>query len=343
MFDLAYTLDDLSLVPAYSDLSSRRDVDLTTFLTRDPDIKIKIPIIASPMKTVAGYELANALTKVGGVAVIHRFHAADEDDGIKLQVEELNKCTGLVGVAIGVRGKWRTRVEKAIENGAAFIMVDIAHGDHQLQYDLISEYKKTYSDMPIIAANVVTPEAVNALCDLGVNGIRINLGNGSLCTTRLMTGCGVPSATAMLECRKVVNDKNYNTALLFDGGIRYPGDIAKAIGLGADAVIIGSLFAGCRESAAPIIYDDLGRPNKLYAGSASFHNKGERRFVEGTKKMTSLKWSVVDEVQYLVDGIQGGLSTCGCRNIREMQNTARFVRVTQNGVFEALPHLLSRE
>lgn len=350
MFKEALSFDDITLPVLYSQVRSRGHVDLSTFVCKgDNKVKLNIPIVSTPMKSVTGSEMANKMAELGGTGVIHRFFKGGEGEkSITAQAREVSKaCQGAlgpIGAAIGVRKGWEQRTEKLIDAGAHYIMVDVAHGNHILQEELLKEYKRLFPNIPIIAANVADYHGVCLVADLGAEGVRIGIGPGSLCTTRVRTGCGIPSATSIMDCRKAVIDHNYNIAILQDGGIRNSGDIVKSLALGADAVIIGSLFVGCPESAAPQVYDENQRAFKLYMGSASAENKGEQRYVEGTKMDVPIKWSIVDEVTHLVQGVQSGFSYCGAFTIPELRSNVKgkIMKVTQGGFNESLPHLRYR-
>jgi len=347
----ALSFDDISLPVLYSEVRSRGDTDLSTYICKGANpLKLQIPIVSTPMKTVTGHKMAAAMGKLGGSGVIHRFFRDGESEkSIKEQAEEV-KLAGKdnnVGAAIGVRKGWERRTEALISAGAAYIMVDVAHGNHILQVELLKEYKRLFQNYPIIAANVADADGVKRVADLGAEGVRIGIGGGSLCTTRIQTGFGIPSASSIMHCRKGVEEirrDGYEIAILQDGGIRNAGDIVKSLALGADAVIIGSLFVGCPESAAPTTYGDNQQPFKMYMGSASAENKGEQRYVEGSKKDVPIKWSIEDEINHLVQGIQSGLSYAGALTLTELEENVRgkILRVTQSGINEAQPHLHSR-
>lgn len=339
--ELALTFDDVTLVPQYSEVMSRSDVDITTFITKNPNIKLDIPIIASPMKTVTEDIMAQKLSDLGGIGFIHRFHPGlTVDESIQQQAKQIGKINGKVGFAIGVSEDWRTRVEACLEAGGDVVMVDIAHGNHLHQVNLIREFKKYYPEIPIIAANVAEEDGVRRLCDLGVNGIRVSIGPGSLCTTRVMTGFGIPSITSLMNCRKVVREEGYDVTLFQDGGIRNPSDLVKSIAAGADAVIIGGLFSGCSETPGdPTFNSYTGTFEKKYMGSASEGNKGNRRFVEGAEKPVPVKGSITEIVRTLTDGLRSGLSYGGSHNLEEFRRKAQFVQVTANGLREGHPHM----
>lgn len=342
LIELALTFDDVALVPKYSEIPSRDLVNTSCFLTKNPDLKLDIPLISSPMKTVTEEQMAQKMASLGGIGIIHRFHeAASEDESIQIQARQIRQVDGKVGFAIGVNGNWRKRVDSCLEAGANVVMVDIAHGNHLRHFELIREFKKYYSNVPLIAANIAEADGTKRLCDFGVNAIRVGIGAGSLCTTRMMTGYGIPSITSLMQCRTVVTEGNYQVSLLQDGGIRYPADLVKSVAAGADAVIIGGLFAGCQETpGAPMFNSYSGLYEKKYMGSASEGNKGNRRFIEGAEKTVPVKGPVQDIVLNLIEGLKSGLSYGGAWDIETLQKTAQFIQVTANGLREGHPHLL---
>jgi len=340
----ALSFDDVLLVPKYSEVLSRTKVETETFLTKTPDLKLKIPIISSPMTTVTEDKMAQALADVGGVGVIHRFHSGEGEDemcGIKEQVEQVKKVKGLKGFALGINGLWQTRVELNIEAGADFAMIDIAHGNQIRHLEVIKEFKKRWPHFPLIGGNVADGDGVRNLCDAGVDGIRVGVGGGSLCTTRVMTGFGVPSITSLQLCRKVIDANRFEVTLIQDGGIRFPADLVKSIAAGADAVILGGLFAGCIESPAKPNYNPYTRQfESKYMGSASAAAKGKREFIEGAEKTVPVKGEVSMLIQHLVEGLQSGLSYAGAHNLKQLRENAEFIQITQNGLNESHPHLL---
>ena len=245
------TYDDVLLVPQYSDIISRREVNLTTDFGKG--IELSLPIIASPMDTVSEADMAGNLNELGGLSIIHRYNTVEEQSAM---IASLGKKV-LVGAAVGVLDDYMDRSRAAIEAGAKVICIDVAHGHHVLVKRAIQSIRELVGDdIHIMAGNVATLEGFNDLADWGADSIRCNIGGGSICTTRIQTGHGVPGLETILQCAKSDRDAK----IIADGGIKNSGDIVKAFAAGADAVMIGSLFSGTTESPGKI----LKRKGKLY-------------------------------------------------------------------------------
>ena len=264
----ALTFDDVTLVPKYSKILPS-EVDTSIKLTNN--LKLKIPLISSAMDTVTESKMAIAVAEAGGIGVIHR------NLEIKKQIEEIRKVKKqklLVGAAVGAGPKELKRAKEILDEGVNLIVVDTAHG-HTKKVSEIIKYIKRIKDKKIAlcAGNIATPEAAKFLLKLGVDIIKVGIGPGSICTTRLVAGIGVPQLSAILSVRKGI--KNKNIKIIADGGVKYSGDLAKAFAAGADAVMIGSLFAGTDEAPGKIIKIN-GKLFKSFRGMGSVGamNKG---------------------------------------------------------------------
>ena len=294
------TYDDVNIIPKYSELKSRDDVDLSTRFTKNT--KLTIPIVSSPMDTVTEYDMAHEMLKQGGVGILHRFQSIEEQSkmmgrlftqwkyffnigerdpshekeyyewykSVSLwnsqptksdwedlkerfwftdQIIEMNKewLTRPLCAAIGVTGDYKERAQELVKNGCNVLLIDIAHGHHVLMKKAIEELKNEFGrNVEIIGGSIATKEAPKDLCEWGVDGIRVGIGNGSLCETRIRTGVGLPQITVLSDVCSVADD--YSVPCIAAGGIRYVGDVSKAIGAGADTVMLGSLVAGTKET-----------------------------------------------------------------------------------------------
>ena len=256
----------------------------------------------------------------------------------------------LVGAAVGVKGDFMDRTEALYEADADSIVVDIAHGHSDNAMNAVRHIKKAFPNSELIAGNVATPEGVKDLADAGVDAVKVGVGSGSICITRVITGSGVPQLTALMDCAKIAKD--YDIPLLADGGIRNSGDITKALAAGASSVMVGSLLAGTDESPGASLTKN-GKKYKIYRGMASFYASLGRKFregelafeddlndyvPEGVEALVDYKGSVVEILRQLSGGLRSGLSYCGASTIPEMQNNAELIKMTTAGFMESMPH-----
>jgi len=342
------TYDDVNIVPKYSELESRSDVDLNTKLTKN--VELRIPIVSTPMDTITEYDMALEMMRWGGAGFVHRFMNIDEQVEI---IKELKKVREInieiydspLCAAVGVTGDYLERARELVWNGCNVILIDVAHGHHKLVGEAIEEIKKDISDIEVVAGCIATSEAAKQLCEWGVDGLRVGVGNGSLCETRIRTGVGLPSVTALLDVCSTADD--YNVPVIADGGIRNVGDVCKGLGCGADTIMVGSLLSGTKESPGTI--EKKGQwPNeqlfKKYRGSASLDSKsdrGEDENVEGNHKVIPYKGKVKRIIGDIKDGIRSSCSYVGASNLEEYRSLVEFVEVTRAGQVEAQPHLLN--
>jgi len=253
----------------------------------------------------------------------------------------------LVGAAVGVSKDTFERTEALVKAGVDCLVVDTAHGHSRGVLDTVRELRGLYPDLTIIAGNVATGAATRDLIEAGASVIKVGIGPGSICTTRVVAGIGVPQVTAVYDCASVANE--YNIPIIADGGIKYSGDIAKAIGAGASAVMLGSLFAGCEESPGEQeIYQ--GRRFKVYRGMGSlgamkegskdrYFQENEKKLVpEGIEGRVAYKGPVADILFQLVGGLRAGMGYCGTKNVQELQQNGQFIRITGAGLVESHPH-----
>ena len=342
----ALTYDDIQLIPNFSDVQTRQDINLTTRVSRN--WSINIPIVGSCMDTVTEYEMAATLMEMGGVGCIHRFMSIEE------QVNQVKKLSSFrdgditlshlpIMAAVGVVGDYLDRAVALEEAGCNIILVDVAHGHHANMEVALAELKanlENYTD--VIAGNIASAEAAEDLIAWGADGLRVGIGGGSLCTTRVKTGFGVPNVTSIMDVFKVAEDTD--TPIMADGGIKSSGDIAKALAVGADCVMVGSLLAGTKESPGAIL-ETPGGLFKRYRGSASLetkitHNQKQRN-VEGESTTIPFKGGVKFILAGLVDGVRSAFSYAGADNIYDYYARADWNVVTNAGLAEAKPHLIS--
>ncbi len=343
-----YTYDDVNIIPKYSDIKSRSTIELRTRFTKN--INIDIPIISAPMDTITGFDMAFEMLKQGGVGVIHRFMSIEEQCDIIGKINfymddyDGDDVPYSICAAIGVSGDWFERAQELALKGADVLLIDVAHGHHQRVGESIEKIKNDIPRVEVIAGNVATGEAVRYLCEKGADAIRVGIGNGSLCETRIRTGVGVPQVSAIIECNSIADD--FDVPIIADGGIRNIGDVCKGLACGADTVMLGSLLSGTKETEGTI--EKIGKwPNeqlfKKYRGSASLDSKvdrGENKNVEGNHKVIPYKGKVDRILKDIKDGIRSSFSYVGANNISEYHSKVELVEVTQAGVTEAQPHLL---
>ena len=351
------TYDDIQLVPQFSKIQSRTHINLNTLVSRR--YGLINPIIASPMDTVCGEDMAFKMMQLGGVGCVHRFMSIEDQSTIIKNLRYKIYGEGFGGpfedwgvmyddwhadipyvpimAAIGVNENDKERAKALVDSGANVLLIDVAHGHHKNVIEMVEWCKANLkSDVDIIAGNIATAEAAIDLERAGADGLRVGIGGGSLCTTRIKTGFGIPNVTSLQNVLNVAK-----VPVMADGGIRSSGDIAKALALGASNVMLGSLLAGTDEAPGMIIE----KPNglyKRYRGAASLETKlthgQEARNVEGESTVVPYKGGVKLIVNGLMDGVKSALSYAGATNLKEFR--LDYVEVTNAGLNEAKPHLL---
>ena len=341
----ALTFDDVTMTPKYSEvLPSEVDtnIKLSKYLT------LKIPILTSAMDTITESKMAIAIAKAGGIGIIHR------NLEIKKQIEEIQKVKKknlLVGAAVGAGPLELKRAEAILKEKVDLIVVDTAHGHSKKVAEIIKVIKKKKTNKTALCAgNIATAEAAQFLIKNGVDIIKVGIGPGSICTTRLVAGIGVPQLSAIIEVKKGVRNKKIK--IISDGGIKYSGDISKALAAGADAVMIGSLFAGTMETPGKLIKKN----NKLYKsfrgmGSVGAMNKGsaDRYFQtkqkdmskyvpEGVEAFVRFKGNVTSIIYKLIGGLKSSMGYLGAKKVSDLKNKPNFVKITKAGFYESMVH-----
>jgi len=333
------TFDDVLLEPQYSDIISRSQVDIHGTID-DRSKALFLPIISSPMDTVTEVEMAINMHRLGGLGIIHRYNTIDEQCDL---VKETLGQVATVGAAIGVTSDYLERAAALYDAGVRVLCVDVAHGHHIMMKNALTELRDLLgNDLHIMAGNVGTLEGFNALADWGADSIRVGIGGGSICSTRIQTGHGIPTLQSVLECGRSDRDAR----LIADGGIKTSGDIVKAIAAGADFVILGSLLGGCEEAPGDTFRDRDGRCFKTYRGMASAAAqrdwRGSTASLEGVSTTVPCKGPVKKVVEDLVTGIRSGFSYSGARTKEELQAKAKFIIQSQASSIESTTHILHR-
>ena len=341
----ALTFDDVTLAPKYSDIMPS-EVDTGIQLTNH--LKLKVPILSSAMDTVTESKMAIAIAKAGGLGVIHR------NLDIKKQVLEIRKVKKeklLVGAAVGAGPKEYDRAKEILKENLDMIVVDTAHGHTKKVSEIIKFIKKIKKkNTALCAGNIATPEAAKFLLKLGVDIIKVGIGPGSICTTRLVAGIGVPQLSAILNVRNGIRNKNVK--IISDGGIKYSGDLAKAFAAGADAVMIGSLFAGTDEAPGKLIkrngklfkvFRGMGSVGAMNKGSADRYfqsrQKDNSKYVpEGVEGFAKYKGKVGNIIYKLVGGLRSSMGYLGSKQIKYLRNKPQFVKITKAGFYESMVH-----
>jgi len=331
--------DDVLLVPQHSNINSRSEIDLSVDLGKT--LQLDLPILASPMDTISETNMAIALDKAGGSAVIHRYNSIEEQ--AEIITRSIKKLKNNIGAAIGISGDYLERATAAFNSGATFICVDVAHGHHTMMKTALERLRTMLGDeYHIMAGNVATLQGVNDLADWGADSVRCNIGGGSICSTRIQTGHGVPGLQTIFDCAKTDRD----VKIIADGGIKNSGDIVKAIAAGADVVMCGSLFAGTRETPGDVIVDAAGNKWKTYRGMASKEAqvdwKGKYSSFEGVSATVPYRGTMEEVLDNLERGIRSGYSYSGARNAIELQAKADFMVQTAAGQSESNTHINHR-
>jgi IMP dehydrogenase len=334
-----YSFNDVLIVPKYNKIVSRRDVKFQTMVTKN--YQIDIPILAANMDTVCESKMAIALGRLGGLGVIHRFLSVEEQVNEILKVKEENLITA---AAVGVKD-YEERVEALNKAGINIIVLDVAHGHSKRAGKTLDFIKANYPNIDVMVGNVATKDAAEYFISKKADAIKVGIGPGSMCTTRIMSGAGVPQVTAIMDVYEATQGR---VPVCADGGIKYPGDITKSIGAGADTVMIGSMFSGADETPGEIIIKD-GVNYKEYRGMASYlatikklkldgKKIEEDVHVEGEMTLVLAKGPIINIVHKLLGGLASGMTYVGAACIESLRGKADFIEITSAGYGESVAH-----
>ena len=340
----ALTFDDVLLIPRYSSVlpsETNLKVDLGA------NLKLKVPFLSSAMDTVTESSMAISMAKEGGLGVIHR------NLSIKDQANEVKKVKRknlIVAAAIGTSGDDLTRAKTLIDCGVDLLVIDTAHGHSEKVIKTLFKVKKIKTKISICVGNIASAEAAKELYNEGANILKVGIGPGSICTTRMIAGIGMPQISAVMEVKKIL--KNKKIKIISDGGIKFSGDIAKGLAAGADAIMMGSIFAGTDESPGKKFkyknkfyksYSGMGSIGAMSAGSSNRYfqknHKDKSKFVpEGVEARVEYKGSVGKILYQLKGGLRSSMGYIGAKNIYDIQKKAKFVKITKAGFYESMVH-----
>ena len=352
-----YSYDDVLLVPKYSNIVPK-DIDVSTFLTKN--IELKIPIITSPMDTVTESKMAIEIAQLGGIGIIHKNMSLKDQI---INIKEVKNTTPQKGATLGLDKKLCVGIsishltsdediEKLINAGVDVLVIDSAHGHSKNIINKV-KYVKSNFDIPLIVGNIATTEAAKELANLKVDAVRVGIGPGAICTTRIVTGIGVPQLSAIMDVKKGLVGSDVK--LIADGGIKNSGDIVKALAGGADTVMIGSVASGTDETPGDKIWiDDIAYKQYRGMGSIAAMKKGsnirygqedisdpEKLVPEGVEGLVLFKGNIKDIIYQYVGGLKSGLGYSGAKNIHELHEKSEFVEISNSGLNESHPHSLN--
>jgi IMP dehydrogenase len=335
----AYSFDDLLLVPKYSDIKSRSEVDISNELGETA--KLNLPVISSPMDTVTESAMIRAMDQRGGLGIAHRYNTIEEQSSIVSRAASSGARN--IAAAIGMTGDFLERSTSLVSAGANVLCVDVAHGHHSVMERCLKTLKDKFSEQThVMAGNVATVEAYEFLSSLGADSVRVGIGGGSICSTRIVTGHGVPTLQSVFDCAR----SSHSAKIIADGGIKTTGDMVKALAAGADFVMIGSMLAGTTETPGEIFTSADGKKYKVYRGMASHAAQKNWRGKSSTPEGISTTVPYRGDVGLILDDIDGGIrsgfSYSGCRNIKELWSRSQFIVQTSAGQSESNTHILWR-
>ncbi len=342
--EFALSFDDVLLEPQFSEVLSRKDIDLSVNMC---GFTLGLPIISAPMPSVTETEMGIAIASAGGLPIIHRMQSIEEQIAMIVEIERA-KVSGPIGAAVGITDDWEERIA-ALEAYADIICIDVAHGGARRVLDAVKTIRKEYGGrLDLMIGNFASPSDLNEEYDeillayRNSTVLRCGVGGGSVCTTRIATGHGTPTFWTGKTFSEYFEGEG--PQIVLDGGIRYSSDAVKSLAVGATAVMLGGVLAGTEEAPGPVLKGSDGALVKSYYGAASYRTKkefsGKLEHIEGVETMVPYKGSVVKIIKEFTDGLASGLSYSGAQNISQLQQKAIFLKVTPSGLRENFPHAL---
>lgn len=332
------TYDDVLLMPRHCEITSRSIPSLETRLTKNK--KMGLPFIAANMDTVTETEMAAKMAELGGHGILHRFMTTEEQvQMVKNLLELRGQHLHLhVSASVGVKEEGMRRADALADAGVEILTLDIAHGDSVMMMETLEYIKKTHAHLDVIAGNVAMPDGVKRFIDAGADAVKVGIGPGSMCTTRIITGCGVPQLTAVALC--VAEAKKHNVPVIADGGIKTSGDIVKALAAGAETVMLGSMLSGALETPG-----EVKGGMKKYRGMASKDaqvswrgNMQKGMAAEGESRLIPCKGSVENIIDELSGGVRSGMTYLNAQNLADITKNALFMEMSGSGMSESRPH-----
>ena len=340
----ALTFDDVLILPRYSSILPS-NANILLQLTKK--IFLRVPFLSSAMDTVTESKMAIAIAKEGGLGIIHRNLDIINQSN---EVKKVKNKKYYVGAAVGTNKEDLDRARSLVNNGADLIVIDTAHGHSKKVLNILTKIKKIIKNVPICVGNIATGEAAKKLYNSGADIIKVGIGPGSICTTRMVAGIGVPQISAIMEVKKALNKKNIK--IISDGGIKFSGDIAKALAAGADAIMMGSIFAGTDESPGKKFksngkiykqYRGMGSIGAMSSGSANRYFqknfKDKSKFVpEGVEGRVEYKGKVSKIIYQLKGGLRSSMGYIGAKSLNQIAKKAEFIKITKAGFYESMVH-----
>ena len=344
LIEEALTFDDVLLVPRYSSvLPSETNLNINL----GNNLNLKIPFLSSAMDTVTESKMAITIAQKGGLGIVHR------NLSILEQIKEIKKVKNenlIVGAAIGTAKEDLIRFKSILDAGVDLVVIDTAHGHSEKVIKMLNKIKKISSKTPICVGNIASGEAALKLYNEGADILKVGIGPGSICTTRMIAGIGVPQITAVMEVKKIM--KNRKIKIISDGGIKFSGDIVKGLAAGADAIMMGSIFAGTDESPGKKFkynnrfyksYRGMGSIGAMSAGSSNRYSqknhKDKSKFVPGGVEGRLLYKGSVEKILYqLQGGLRSSMGYIGAKMIKEIKKKAKFIKITKAGFYESMVH-----
>lgn len=321
-----YTFDDVLLIPKHSTIKSRSDIDLSVDLGKG--VELDIPIISANMKTVTGPVMAHTIASLGGLAILHRF-SDDRVQDYKDSIFKDPKISNRIGVSVGIDKSELGFIENLIVYGLRIICVDVAHGDHINCIEMVREISKNYPEILLIAGNVATFDGAKRLSEAGADIVKVNIGAGSTCSTRLEAGAGVPQLSAL---DNVYSYSKSSTKVIADGGVKNSGDFVKSLCF-SHCVMTGNLLAGTNEAPGDLV-EVNGQKYKTYVGSSTY----KANHIEGVAGLVPAKGPVANVIKKLMEGLRSGMSYQGVSNLNDLRKNPKFVSISGAGLIESHPH-----